>query len=312
MTANLNTVDLRLLRVFTAVVDCGGFSAAQVALNVSQSTISTQMADLEARLGARLGERGRAGFSLTDAGRCVYEASGRLFRALDAFASEVGALRGRLVGELHVGAIDNMISNPDCRLDDAIARFKGRAGAVHLNLHVAPPLEIERAVLDGRFYVGIGTFPNHAPGLAYSRLFAEEMNLYCGRGHPFFGRDDAALDVAEIEGAEYARRGYATAARTGRLRPRNVTATAFNMEAIATLVLSGRFTGHLPTHYTTRWVEQGLMRPLKPRLFRFDSPFEFVVRRGAPRSAAIEMFIADLVAAFAPARRAGGAARARA
>lgn len=295
---SLSAADLRLLRVFNTVVESGGFSAAQVELNVSQSTISTQMADLESRLGTRLCRRGRGGFSLTDSGRTVYEASQRLFRAVDAFSSDVGAMRGRLEGDLHIGAIDNMISNPDCRLHDAVSRFKRRGGAVHLNLHIAPPLEVERAVLDGNFHVGLGTFPRHAPGLAYRPLFREEMQLYCGRGHPFFDRD-GDLGLAEIERSEYVRRGYATATRTGRFTPRNVTATAFNMEAVAVMVLSGRFIGHMPTHYTARWVERGLMRPLKLRQLRFESPFEVVVRKGTPRTSAIEVFLEDIGAAFA-------------
>lgn len=304
MPIPLGTADLRLLRVFATVVECGGFSAAQVALNVSQSTVSTQMADLEARLGTRLCRRGRAGFSLTDDGRAVYEASQRLFRALDAFSSEVGALRGRLVGELHIGVLDNTISNPDFRLHEVIRRFKARAPAVHLALHIAPPSEIERAVLDGRYHVGIGTFPAHAPGLRYHPLFAERMDLYCGRRHPLFARDDATLSVDEIENAEYVRRGYAPASRIGRLAPRRVTATAFNMEAAAEMILSGAFIGHLPGHYAGRWVAWGLMRPLKPEVFGFFSPFEAVVRKGTAPTAAVDYFLAELDRLFNPAQSA--------
>ncbi|PKO81130.1 MAG: LysR family transcriptional regulator, partial [Betaproteobacteria bacterium HGW-Betaproteobacteria-13] len=47
----LHDVDLRLLRVFDVVVRCGGLSAAQAELNVGQSTISMQLAQLEVRLG---------------------------------------------------------------------------------------------------------------------------------------------------------------------------------------------------------------------------------------------------------------------
>jgi hypothetical protein len=57
----LNTVrslDLKLLKVFVAVVENGGFSAAQASLNVGQSTISGYMRDLELRLGMRLCNRG--------------------------------------------------------------------------------------------------------------------------------------------------------------------------------------------------------------------------------------------------------------
>ena len=62
MLMNLSEGDLRLLRVFAKVVEAGGFSAAQIELNVSQSTISTHMTALEQRLGMRLCERGRSGF----------------------------------------------------------------------------------------------------------------------------------------------------------------------------------------------------------------------------------------------------------
>ena len=62
----LNQFDLRLLQIFTVIVDCGGFSAAQVRLGMSQSTISGKMSDLETRLGVRLCQRGRSGFRLTE------------------------------------------------------------------------------------------------------------------------------------------------------------------------------------------------------------------------------------------------------
>ena len=47
----LHDVDLRHLRVFVAIVECGGLSAAEAKLNLSRSTISARLADLEVRLG---------------------------------------------------------------------------------------------------------------------------------------------------------------------------------------------------------------------------------------------------------------------
>ena len=71
MLTSVSNADLHLLRVFLSVVESGGFSKAQIALNVSQSTISTQMIDLETRLGMRLCRRGRSGFALQKKGmRC--------------------------------------------------------------------------------------------------------------------------------------------------------------------------------------------------------------------------------------------------
>ena len=101
-TPRLHKADLHLLAVFMAVVECGGFAAAQVALNVSQSTISRQIGDLEKRLGMRLCKRGRSGFRLTDKGRIVCEACQHLSMALESFRTTVGALRGELVGDLSI------------------------------------------------------------------------------------------------------------------------------------------------------------------------------------------------------------------
>ena len=41
MFTSLSNPDLHLLRAFLSVVESGGFSKAQIALNVSQSIIST-------------------------------------------------------------------------------------------------------------------------------------------------------------------------------------------------------------------------------------------------------------------------------
>lgn len=299
ISPRLDPADIRLLRIFAQIVDAGGFSAAQIALNVSQSTISAKMAELEARLGTRLCRRGRAGFALTESGRRVYEASRLLFRALDEFSAQVGDVRGRLVGELHIAALDALASNPDCRLAEAIDRFKQRGGAVQMTLHIANPLEIERAVLEGRYHLGIASFPSHAPGLSYRFLFDEEQQLYCGRAHPFFKRSDRSLSVRECENADYVRRGYyAGSLRHGKFRPRHETATAYNMEATATFILSGRYIGHLPTHYAQPWVDRGELRSLIPNRVAYRTRFEAVQRKGPPPAPAIDLFQADLLASF--------------
>lgn len=43
MLGQPSDLDLRLIRVFLAVVDANGITPAQATLNVSQSTISTQL-----------------------------------------------------------------------------------------------------------------------------------------------------------------------------------------------------------------------------------------------------------------------------
>ena len=47
----LSDQDLRLLRIFKSVADSGGFSQAELSLNLALSTISRHVKDLETRLG---------------------------------------------------------------------------------------------------------------------------------------------------------------------------------------------------------------------------------------------------------------------
>jgi len=292
----LNTAaDLHLLAVFKAVVECGGFGAAQVALNSTQPTISNQMATLEARLGVRLCDRGRTGFRLTPQGQAVYESLQALFAAHDMFNKHVAALNGRMTGDLHIGVIDNTATNPESPLVHALQRFKDRRADVHIHLHVGSPLEIEQRVVDRRIEVGIGCFPNRAPGLAYRRLFEEKHLLYCAPGHPLYGTASGnSLDALAVY--EFVHRGYYAANHRMLPRDARVTATVATMEAVCMLVLTGRYLGYLPTHYAMPWVESGALRPIPIN----DAPchvasFELIHRRSGSPSLAAKAFMADIL-----------------
>lgn len=294
----LSHVDIRLLRVFAAVVDCGGFAPAQVALNVSQSTISVHMATLEARLDMRLCERGRSGFRVTAEGRRVHEAAQSLFRAIDSFGSEVEALRGRLTGELHIGCVDSVVTNPDFALPQALARFEARHGAVQIGLHIAPPAEIERAVIEGRFHIGIGGYTQRLSALDYRPLIAEAQKLYAARGHPLAVMPPPGPAPSDLGAYKFARRSYIPDGAIPHAEHLVTAAQAENMEATAMLILSGAHIGFLPEHYARAWTRTGEMVAILPEAMRFDSTMELITRKTVPQTPAAGYFRADLLTAF--------------
>ena len=277
----LHKADLHLLAVFTTVVECGGFAAAQVSLNVGQSTISRQIGDLERRLGMRLCQRGRAGFRLTDKGRVVYEACQHLSVALESFRTTVGALRGELVGDLSIAVIDNWANEPDHPLAEVLRAFRGKARQVHIHFHTLAPDEIERAVLENRVNLGIGVFHQHRPGLSYEVLYDERLELYCGSGHALFDRASHELDHTDLHAADYVHRAYLSERQVAPLTAGlPSTATARQMEGVAFLILSGWHIGYLPVAYAERWVATGRMRSILPATYRLDTRIEMVIRRG--------------------------------
>ena len=293
MLANLSEGDIRLLRVFAKVVEAGGFSAAQIELNVSQSTISTHMTALEQRLRVRLCERGRSGFKLTEKGNLIYQASQRLFAAIDAFRSEAGAARSCLLGKLTVGIVDNLANNPNCRLHQAIGAFNLAAPEVEISLQITAPTELERAVLEGRFDLGLGACGQHSPYLQYEDLFEERQVLYCGRGHALFERHET-VTVADLKDQQFARRAYAAPNRFPAGVRLTSTAIADLMESVALFILSGRYVGFLPEHFAAQWRAEDRMRPLLEKKLGYQNPIYLAIRKTEQRPPILEAFLKEL------------------
>ncbi|WP_334313340.1 LysR family transcriptional regulator [Psychrosphaera algicola] len=88
----LSEYDLRLLRIFVAVVEHNGFAAAANTLGITRSTISIHMSNLETRMKLTLCLRGRGGFSLTEDGQVIYRAVMDLFESFDGFSLLVNSL----------------------------------------------------------------------------------------------------------------------------------------------------------------------------------------------------------------------------
>src|ERR1035437_8234620 len=115
----LSDMDIRLLRVFKSVAECGGMAAAELELNIGPSTVSRHIKDRETRLGLTLCRRGRAGFALTAEGAQIYAETLRLLAGVDAFRSRVDEIHQGMGGELHIAVFDKTASNPAAHIDSA-------------------------------------------------------------------------------------------------------------------------------------------------------------------------------------------------
>ena len=291
----ISDMDLRLLRVFRTVVDCGGMAAAELELNIGTSTVSRHIKDLETRLGLTLCRRGRAGFALTAEGEQIYAQTTQLLSATDAFRRGVDEIHQRMGGQLQVAVFDKTASNPACRIAQAIGLFTEQAPDVRLNLHVATLNGIERGVLDGQFQIGI--IPGHRSSdtLEYTRLFDEAMLLYCGRGHALFADTAPAMDWDGLRKHAFAGLGYHSPnMEISQLQRMTRSATGFDQESIATLILSGKFLGFLPIHYAQSFVDARQMRAVQPDLFHYNCEFFGIVRRSPQPARATRAFQACL------------------
>lgn len=97
----LSTVDLRL---FAAIADLGGITAAARKLGLTKSLVSRELAALEDRLGTRLVQRTTRKVSLTDSGELLAGYARRVVEEMDNAEAAIEATREAPRGTLKVSA----------------------------------------------------------------------------------------------------------------------------------------------------------------------------------------------------------------
>ncbi len=274
-----SSIDIRLLSIFMTVVESGGFTQAQEPLNIALSSISTYIQDLETRLGLKLCNRGRGGFSLTENGREVYRQAQQLFTAVDQFNANVASLKGRLTGELNIGILDNSTMSPTTRVPEVIHRFSEQHPDVHISIKVLSSDEIEEELLAGSLQLGIGLFPEPKQTLRALVSFPVTIDLYCGSESPLF--DKEKITARDLQHTGYAKGCYSPDIKSKLYRSLPAhTASSYLSEGLAFLIMSGRYIGHLPRRYSANWVSNGEMRALPEKQFSHELELSLVVRRG--------------------------------
>jgi DNA-binding transcriptional LysR family regulator len=278
--------DLRLLRVFQAVVRHEGFASAHRELGISPGTISNHMAQLEGRFGVRLCERGRKGFLLTEEGLRIHEAAENLLRSIDHFGGIIGSVRGELTGTIHFGTVDAMYTNAELHLEGALARFNDLAPKVDIHLEIASPQDLLQRLLDGRYSLILTPIDDAHPSVHAVPLFQEEQCLYCGAGHALFNVPDGAITLGRLQELPYAARTYM---KENGGRPGfsfKSAALTSHMEGLAILILSGRYVGYLPSYFAASFVARGEMRNLLPDSTSYFDTF-YLAHRKDERSRAM-------------------------
>jgi len=181
------------LRAFHAVAEAGGFTRAAAAVNVTQPTLSGQVAALEETYGVRLFERRGRGSELTGLGRSLLEITRRLFNQEAEAEQLLASARGLATGQLRVGA--------DAPYDivPLVARFLRRYPGIRLSMSFGNSEEVLEELLARRCDVAV--LPDIAAEDA--RLYAvplrrDRLVVFVERGHPWTTR--RSLPIAELDG----------------------------------------------------------------------------------------------------------------
>lgn len=181
------------IRIFSAVVEEGGFSRAAERLNISQSAVSQAVANLEHKLDTQLLQRGKQP-ELTEAGKRLFSFTQTVINEEQNTLEDIQQIRTGALSTLNL-AMNSMVNRFHGR--ELLLEFCELNPLTRLKLDVAPSREIIYGVDADRWELGFGPFSNHMPGhLLTLPFFAERRLLVVHENHPRF---DALQRDAEHE-----------------------------------------------------------------------------------------------------------------
>ncbi len=144
--------NITLYKTFVAVADSESISAAARALYISQPAVSSEIAQLEDKLGTKLFFRTNRGVSLTPEGTLLYGYIKRGFSFLEAGEDKLREIAGLSDGVLRVGASDMTLR---FFLLDHIEKFNREYPGVMLTITNAPTPKTLEALRSGVLDFGV-------------------------------------------------------------------------------------------------------------------------------------------------------------
>jgi LysR family nitrogen assimilation transcriptional regulator len=254
-------MDIRHLRYFVGIAECGSLMKASERLNVAQPTLSVHVANLEVELGVKLMERTNRGIELTVEGEALYQRATSLLRQYQDMVGSLKDMRKRPSGRVSVGmpsslaphiaaALYRKVSErlPDVTLylaeaSTAIVYEWLQADrldfAILFNLPgdanlVSTPLQVEEFCLVSR-----PDRTNGADTIPFEHLFDRPLVVSCQSTTWRKALDDVALRLG---------------------RALHAPVETESAAAIKAIVLAGEASGLLPLSYVAAEVEQGTLK----------------------------------------------------
>ncbi|MBH3437480.1 MULTISPECIES: LysR substrate-binding domain-containing protein [Pseudomonas] len=195
--ASSKDISMRQLRYFVAAATTGRFSQAALDVHVSQSAITSAVAQLEENLGVNLFERQPYGVALTAEGHRFLQHARHILDTLNDALKEPLFLSHTQEGVVRVGATYAVLGY---FLPSLLARFKRSYPQVDIDLVDMDRPSIEQAVLEGRLDLGLIIVSNSEAIDRFEHyvLIRSRRQLWLASHHPLMTKPDITLkDVAE-------------------------------------------------------------------------------------------------------------------
>ncbi len=174
-------VTLRQFRAFVAVAETKHFTQAAEKLEVSQSTISTLVRELEHNLNLRLFDRHTRMLRLTIAGAELLPLVRKVLADIDTVIGSSDQLRALGRGRVTIAAASVQAA---FLVPPIMQRFRDKYPKIEVNLHDVSQPEVYGMVRQGEVDFGIGTKSESQYDLATQVLVTDHYVALVPPGHP--------------------------------------------------------------------------------------------------------------------------------
>lgn len=144
-------MDIRHLKTFKSIIEEGNFSNAAMKLGYTQSTVTSQIQQLEQELSIKLFEKIGRNMVLTDSGKELIPYANELLDTVKKIES-IGKYGDKITGELKIAVAESLMSY---KLQNVLSLFKEKAPNVKLSIISLNCYAIKNILSKGEIDLGV-------------------------------------------------------------------------------------------------------------------------------------------------------------
>jgi len=184
-------MNLQSLRTFLIAGETESLSAAAEELLYAQSTVTTQIKQLEAEWGVKLFRKEGRGVRLTPEGRAILGKVRAVVRHLESLEQIVTGVEEGGAGHLRIGAMEPAGS---WKVAPLLAEFTRNRPQLQLNLETGSSYSISERMENHEIEIAIAHQPRFDAKLVFEPLFVERNGILMHEDHPLAQKEQIFLD----------------------------------------------------------------------------------------------------------------------
>lgn len=283
-------MDLRQLRYLVEAIEQGSIGRAATRLGLSQPALTKSLRLLERELDVALLERTSTGVVPTAYGRSLYEHAKAVDAVVADAQAEIGQMRGKHAGSVHIGALPSIAGGI---LAQAVAAVAGPQPQISARIVEKMNFELLPGLRRAEFDFVVGLIGETEELGVRSRVILRDQLVVIGRaGHRLAGQGvvseaELALEpwLFPMVGSSH-RHVLEDFFRAAGVEPPSAKMETTSVQMIKSVVMRSDYVGVLPLHVMEPEVRAGWLVPLSVRSPMLRRTIAIHHRENHPLSAA--------------------------